>query len=174
MEQNTQTVSPFSNTSRNTWVKEHLTSALLELLEQKPIAEISISELCEKAQVGRSSFYRNYQDKEDIVRQYLQKLTSQWAKRLKIQPGPSAREIIQALFSHFDSHRDLYGLLNRQGLIYLLKDIFLEIFGFNPQQELSAAYSSAYLAYFLYGWVEVWFARGMKDTPEELIAHLSG
>lgn len=46
MEQKVKNVSPFSNESRNAYVVEHLTSSMLALLEEKPIAEISISELC--------------------------------------------------------------------------------------------------------------------------------
>ena len=48
----------------------------------------------------------------------------------------------------------------------------MELCGFDPEQELPAAYASAYVAYFLYGWIEVWFRRGMKDTAEEMIAYL--
>ncbi len=46
MEQKPKNVSLFSNESRNAYVVEHLTSSMLELLKEKPISEISISELC--------------------------------------------------------------------------------------------------------------------------------
>lgn len=65
MEQKPRIVSPFSNESRNAYVVEHLTSSMLELLKEKSISEISISELCAMAGVGRTSFYRNYEEKED-------------------------------------------------------------------------------------------------------------
>ena len=41
-------------------VVESLTQALLLMMEQKPLAQINISELCEKAGVSRVSFYRNF------------------------------------------------------------------------------------------------------------------
>ena len=59
MRQNPQSVSPMSNEGRNAYVIQHLTSAMLELLHDRPLSEISISELIEKAGVGRASFYRN-------------------------------------------------------------------------------------------------------------------
>ena len=61
MEQNQKTVSPMSNEGRNAYVVEQLTAALLELLRERPLGEISVSQLCEKAGVGRTSFYRNFQ-----------------------------------------------------------------------------------------------------------------
>ena len=63
-------------------------------------------------------------------------------------------------------------MLNERGLVYLLKDIILNLCGFNPEQEMFSAHSSAYVAFFLYGCIEVWFRRGMRDTTEELIAYL--
>ena len=172
MEQKAKNVSPFSNESRNAYVVERLTSSMLALLEEKPIAEITISELCGMAGVGRTSFYRNYEDKEDIIRAYIRRLFQDQADKLKASPDPSVKETVQIVFSHFEENRDLYSLLNKQGLVHLLKDIILELCGFDPEQELAAAYSSADVGFFLYGWIEVWFRRGMRDTAEELIAHL--
>ena len=49
MKQNTQNVSPMSNEGRNAYVIQHITDALLKLLYDKPINDISISELCNTA-----------------------------------------------------------------------------------------------------------------------------
>jgi len=172
MEQKVKNVSPFSNESRNAYVVEHLTGSMLALLEEKPIAEITISELCGMAGVGRTSFYRNYGDKEDIVKAYIERLFQDWVNKWKTSPDLSVKETVQIVFSHFEENRDFYSLLNKQGLVHLLKDIILDLCGFDPEQELAAAYSSAYVGFFLYGWIEVWFRRGMRDTAEELIARL--
>ena len=172
MEQKVKNVSPFSNESRNAYVVEHLTSSMLALLEEKPIAEISISELCGMAGVGRTSFYRNYEDKEGIIKAYIEHLFQDWVDKWKTSPDLSVKETVQIVFSHFEANRDFYSLLNKRGLVYLLKDIILDLCGFDPEQELTAAYSSAYVGFFLYGWIEVWFRRGMKDTAEELISYL--
>ena len=172
MEQKPKNVSPFSNESRNAYVVEHLTSSMLELLKEKPISEISISELCGMAGVGRTSFYRNYEEKEDIIKAYIKRLFQDWVDKYKETPDLPVREVVRIVFSHFEAYRDFYTLLNERGLVYLLKDIILNLCGFNPEQELVAAYSSAYVAFFLYGWIEVWFRRGMKDTTEELIDYL--
>lgn len=172
MEQKAKNVSPFSNESRSAYVVEHLTSSMLALLAEKPIAEISVSELCSMAGVGRTSFYRNYGEKEDIIKAYIQHLFQDWVDTCKKAPDLSVRDAVWIVFSHFEKNRDFYSLLNERGLVYLLKDIILDLCGFNPDQEMPAAYSSAYLAFFLYGWIEVWFRRGMRDTAEELIAYL--
>lgn len=171
-EQRTKNVSPFSNERRNAYVVEHLTDSLLTLLKEKPIGEISISELCSLAGVGRTSFYRNYEEKEDIVRAYIRLLFQDWTDKYEKTPDLSIREAVRIVFSHLEANRDFYSLLNERGLVYLLKDVILDLCGFNPEQELPAAYSSAYAAFFIYGWIEVWFRRGMRDRTEDLIAYL--
>ena len=137
MEQNAKTVSPMSNEGRNAYVVERLTGALLELLKEKPLADISVSELCEMAGVGRTSFYRNYQEKEDILRARVYHLFKDWTGQLG--DGTPLDRLILAMFSHFEEHRDLYALLNERGLIGLLKDVILELCGFRPDQEAKAA-----------------------------------
>lgn len=49
--------------------KTHLAveNALLELLQEKPINSISISELSEKADINRKTFYNNYTSIDDVV-----------------------------------------------------------------------------------------------------------
>ena len=172
MEQNHKTVSPMSNEGRNAYVVEQLTGAMLTLLEEKPLAEIPVSQLCEKAGVGRTSFYRNFQEKEDILRARVYHLFKDWTGMLG--EGAPLDRLILAMFTHFEEHRDFYALLHERGLIGLLKDVILELCGFLPDQEAKAAYASAFAAYSLYGWVEVWFLRGMKESAEEMAALFQG
>ncbi len=42
--------------------------ALSELLQERSLGEISITEVVEKAQLGRATFYRNFDSLEDVLR----------------------------------------------------------------------------------------------------------
>ena len=168
MRQTQKNVSPMSNEGRNAYVIEHITAALLELLRRKPIEEISISELCELAGIGRASFYRNFNSKEDILLTYIHKLFQEWAAEGSQAENKPLSEFLRSLFSHFEKHRDFYELLNQRNLIYLLKDIIIRICGPKPEHSKEEAYTRAYIAYTLYGWIEVWFQRGMQETAEEI------
>lgn len=171
MKQKSKSVSPMSNDGRNAYVTEHITAAMLSLLQEKMLNEISISELCERAGVGRTSFYRNFQDKEDILKKYIRILFQEWSG--KLIENPPLDELIKDIFSHFEAYRDFYLLLHKRGLVWLLKDIILAMCGFHAEGEAINAYASAFAAYSLYGWVEVWFLRGMKESAEEMAALFS-
>lgn len=49
-----------SNKESNRLTKESLEISLLQLLEKKELAKITISELVHRAGVSRAAFYRNY------------------------------------------------------------------------------------------------------------------
>ena len=58
MRQIEKNVSPMSNEGRNAYVIEHITDALLKLLRETPMEDISISELCELAGNGQRQALR--------------------------------------------------------------------------------------------------------------------
>ena len=49
--------------------REALFSALNRLLEKKHFAELSVQELLDEANIGRSTFYAHFRTKEDVARQ---------------------------------------------------------------------------------------------------------
>lgn len=168
MRQTKKNVSPTSNEGRNTYVIKQVSDTLLKLLQVKPIDEISISELCEKALVGRASFYRNFNSKEDILRLYIHSLFQKWATRSSHEEDKSLSALLRSLFSHFENHQDFYKILSKRNLLYLLKDVLIDIYGPKPEYSKEEAYARTYYVYALYGWIELWFKRGMKETSEEI------
>ena len=46
-----------------------LREALIELIEERGFDKLTVQELTERAMVSRAAFYRNYQDKYDLVEQ---------------------------------------------------------------------------------------------------------
>lgn len=168
MRQKRKTVSPMSNEGRNTYVTGHITEALLALLEDKAIGDISISELCGRAGVGRASFYRNFNSKEEILRTYINQLFNGWKSDWEKNNSLPLSTGIGMIFGHFEQHRAFYHLLNERRLIYLLKDVILDIMELKPDLPKGEAYAKAFAAYTLYGWIEVWFQRGMQESAEEM------
>lgn len=167
MIQNGKNVSPMSNESRNAYVVEHITAALLELLRDKELAAISISELCEKAGVGRASFYRNFDSKEAVLKAHLSEIFHEWTDEYEKGERPLNQQV-GTLFAHFERHREFYALLKDRGLLSLLKDAMIGLFQMDPDQPALEAYSKSFVAYTFYGWVETWFLRGMRESAGEM------
>ena len=60
-----------SNEEVNRITKDSIQEALVYLLSKKNINDISVTEIVNKAGVSRTAYYRNYQSKEDILKEIL-------------------------------------------------------------------------------------------------------
>lgn len=58
----------------NSYVHSQILKTLLEMMRVDNFDSITISRLTAKAEVGRASFYSNYQTKEDVLRQEAERL----------------------------------------------------------------------------------------------------
>ena len=56
-----------NNAESNRLTRECLTTALMQLMKEKPIDKITITELVKRSGVSRTAFYRTYSSKEDIL-----------------------------------------------------------------------------------------------------------
>ena len=149
----------------NAFVKECITTALFEMMNKKPFESIAITDLTKKAGVGRVSFYRNFESKEDVIRQHLLTLIQEWAAEFERTPN---QNWIESIFSHYYKHKDLFIMLFKSGLSHLSLQNVKDACGPKPEQDNQQAYTSAFISYGLYGWIEEWFNRGMKETPREM------
>ena len=160
------------NTARNSYVKRRLTSALLDMLREGDWRGITVSALCERAEVSRNSFYRNYSGKEDILRGYILELNAEWERAAGYTSQLSDEEKLAGLFGYFNYYRDFYSLLYSRGLLGVVKGILYEVMGPKPGHDNKLAYTLAFLSSGIYGWIEEWFARGMTESAEEMAALL--
>ena len=58
----------------NQYTKKYIVDAFAILLENKNFSDITVKEIVDKAGVGRATFYRNFQDKEDVLRYKFQEI----------------------------------------------------------------------------------------------------
>lgn len=156
------------NAEKNTYTKKQLTEALLRLLEERELRGISVQDLADAAGVHRVSFYRNYREKEDILRDYMNTTYRDWEAAHPPVLPPVPDEGVFRLFSYLNDYKEFYGLMYRRGLLALLKEVMRTNVGPRPEFSNHLAYVTAFLANGIYGWVEEWVARGMQESAQEM------
>ena len=157
-----------NNHQKKTYVKKQITLALLELLKEKAIDEISISELTKKAQVGRVSLYRNYQTKEDILKEESDRLIKEWGKLYESNPDSSPQTLFPSLFDFYKQHKDFYTILYHAGMSTIIQETIIRTIQITPEMENIEAYIKSFWAYGIYGWLIEWMKRGMPESGDEL------
>ena len=71
--------------------------ALLSLLEKKPFEYITIREICEKAEVNRSTFYLHYENTGDLLKETTVYVLENFASYFSVDP-----ESVVAQFANCD------------------------------------------------------------------------
>ena len=150
-------------------VVESITGALLILMQKKPISEINISELCSRAGVSRVSFYRNFSSLDEILIKYLKKCTDDWWEGFSKKEEDEFRATFwDELLTQYRKHEDLIHLLQLNNRTYILKDHIFSCCGPKPGHDERMAYICALIAGAIYGYVDEWIRRGMKDSPMQI------
>ena len=157
-----------NNQEKNTYVRSQILAALLKMMQEQPFADISISALVSCAQVGRASFYRNFTDKEDVLRQENARLTTQWKQSYEAEEHTAPNELFISLLDFYKEHSGFYLALYRAGLSDMLLQTLLEQSEVTPELPNALAYLKSSIAYMLYGWIVEWMKRGMPESGTEL------
>ena len=157
-----------NNQEKNTYVRSQILAALLKMMQEQLFADISISALVDTAQVGRASFYRNFTDKEDVLRQENGRLTVQWKQSYETEEHAAPNELLISLLDFYKEHSDFYLALYRAGLSDMLLQTLLEQSEITSEMPNALAYLKSSIAYMLYGWIVEWMKRGMPESGTEL------
>lgn len=162
----------------NRLVREYMITALMQLLREKPLSAISVSELAARAGVSRMTYYRNYACKEDIFASYLQDLIDDYretAQQLTLTGDYYEQERLVHCFSYFKTYQDFLGSLFQSGLghIFLkgLSDYMMETWQ-KPGDSLDRRYTLQAFAGSLYHLYICWTFQGGRETPEQMAAIL--
>lgn len=155
-----------------------LRSALIELMETRHISQISVKELCEKADVHRSTFYAHYKDAYDLLRQMENELFDDLGAFLSEQDYDallpiSVEKLNQILTYISKDEKSLRAMLGENSDITIQRDI-MQYFGFIslPTGVKAGEKQREYINLFcIHGCISIiqkWLQDGMPQPAEEI------
>jgi AcrR family transcriptional regulator len=101
--------------------RQSLRGALLSLIMEKGYQRVSVQDIIDRADVGRSTFYAHFRDKEDLLVYGLEELRGAFRPRPRTtaeasRSGRSAPSPTLAVFEHFASYREVWrAMADRRG-----------------------------------------------------------
>lgn len=150
------------------FLKECIADALLKLLQDKPLEEITISEITTLANVGRVTFYRHFSSKEDILYFKLRLLTEQWHSSLTKEQLTETYFIATTFFEFIYSIRDIVHILCKSNLPHIILFSFYKILKPDDILSFSDKAETTFTAFGLFGMILEWEKEGFRQTPKEL------
>jgi AcrR family transcriptional regulator len=85
-----------------------LGAALVALMQEKRYVDITVQDILDRADVGRSTFYAHYQDKEDLLISSLESVLEQSIHHLDQGSDGQVMLSTAEFFRHVQANRDLY------------------------------------------------------------------
>lgn len=154
---------------KETSPKDAITAALVELMEEKPLDKITITELVQRAGVGRSSFYRHFSNKEDVL---LYHINTIFGSPNQYDPKSDAKvsDYLLARFRKVRENREFFEALDRNDMLRLLYQqlvvniqINMETFHIKRSTYQPIFFTSAET-----GVLIEWIKNGFPESEEEL------
>lgn len=161
-----------------------LKNAMIRLLYEKNIAKITVSELCEKAGINRSTFYKHYGSQFDVVEDIEQDLFDAAEEMLTVEGEydesgihrflrflKSEQEMAYVIFKYVADSDFIQRVFNMDLLSYLSKENY-DVHYTERQNE----YMRIYEYNGGYALIREWIISGCKEEPEdieELLIHIS-
>lgn len=148
---------------------EKIEKTFLQLIQKKNIEEISVSTICEIAQLNRSTFYSNYIDIYDLVDKVKQKMEEEFAQ---FQLTNNAQQNYEGYLNMFRYIKDNQIFFKTY---FKLESISMK---YPTQYHIELAekyYNNKFIDYHieffragLNAVIKKWLNSGCKETPEEI------
>lgn len=158
-----------------------LSDALLALMQEERYDKITVQDIVDRADVGRSTFYAHYRDKEDLLVRDFERLLDLLGRHVQTG-GEKGQELLpgQGLFQYVQDHHCLYKalvwgrgteLLFKEGQAYLSGLVEEHLAALLPGERAPSVplpLMSSYLAGALLWLLKWWLDNGMPHSPERM------
>lgn len=159
----------------NARVKRNIEDAFFALLKEKNFSEITVTDLVKRSGVARTSYYRNFDSKEDIIKEYILRLRTE----IDTAAGYSAevfgntlnRPALTVHLSHYLKEKHNFMLLYENGFGTLLLDE-MDRYIEEALGDMSCRSLERYSLYFtsgaIFNTITQWLKSGAKESPGEM------
>lgn len=168
---------------RTRMTRRLLHQALVELLGEKPLKDITVKELCLWAEVNRSTFYFHYYDIYDLMEDIEGQVSTELSSVLREMPfGPEGQGVFStyytAIFSLLARHAELCAiLLGENGDKAFVDKLFalgrekcvtewMKLYPNAGRERVEKYY--VFVSSGCVGLLRYWFDEGFQDTPQEV------
>lgn len=176
------------NCSRSPQVRyslESLTKSFFYFLQKKPMKEISITQICDRAGMSRRTFYRNCETKEDLIIYACDRLIIALLETVDFS-SEDARQLYLNFFKYWGQHKPFlrclaeykqYGLFverfvqtcSRQMRFPLQEQAFREKQDVERCRFFSNSFLLGGLSRMLYAWAEEGFSSSEEELTETIL-----
>ena len=159
------------NNKRRRESLERIERVFVELLQDRELEQISVSAICKKADLNRTTFYANYTDLYDLADSIRDKLENNLAQlyQEEISTGQNSHDYL-TLFRHIRDNQIFYRTYFKLGY-----DNNYKIVAYDSQlakEHFQGQFVEYHMEFFKSGLtriIKLWLEKGCQESPEEMM-----
>lgn len=150
-------------------LKECMADALLRAMKRKPFEKITVTEITEAAGVNRSTWFRNFDSKDEALTFKLVLLWYQWAGEHGMKDCRRyTAENVEDFFAFNASIQPVLETIYQAEQLPCVYDAFCHVMSAKSETTPAQAYEARFYSYGLFGLLDEWIGRGFCETPQQL------
>ncbi len=171
----------YCKTSQSAARQCHIVSCLLEMLHTHHYDQITVQDLCKKAEVPRKSFYRYFECKQDVLLAAIDFYIQDYESFRLPGMGPGVLRTTESELTRFltytQKNKATFEALTRSDLLgyalnlvtqsSLLSNVARRLMTHKEDEALYRV-KNAFLCYGIYSVVGIWVTNGCQESVEEM------
>ena len=133
------------NNKRHQATMENIKTAFISLLQDKSLQQISVSDLCESANINRSTFYDNFEDLSSLAKSFVEDVENQ------ISAQPHTPDDFSWIFEYIKANTEIFAAYFKVGI-----------------SRTDADYKKIFFKNGVYSVAKMWFEEGCVESPEKM------
>ena len=160
--------------------RKAISDAFLSLVRERAYEDITVTDICRRADVVRKTFYNNFRSKDDVVHHLISGFFHETESAMDLR-RMSVRQILLIAFGRAVENREALLLFYQRGLIrfahksiaaYITKDHILTKLDEGTVDARAYRYIAAQISAVLVSVVETWIENDFEE-PIEFLAELT-
>lgn len=167
--------------------KNLIYNTLIELMKDKTFEEIKVSDICNKALINRSTFYSHYEDKYDLLVDFINSLKGEFVTELNknssnLNTKEYYIELIKIFLNHIEERKEMYTSIMINNRNSIMMDILLSVVNNDLLKKMSkdefksSIPDDIIVKFYLGGVINLgveWLKDNTKYSKEEIINYLN-
>lgn len=164
--------------ARVKYTKMIIEKTFIDLLKTKPLNKITVKEICDGAEINRSTFYKYYEDVFDLFDKIENELNDEFHEMIESVKTKGIRESLIEILNKIKNNIEKYEtIIKGRGYDYLKEKIFVNYYseiakindlGLPDVPEEKHMLILYFISFGSGGILSYWIQNGMKESAEEI------
>ncbi|MEW9675093.1 TetR-like C-terminal domain-containing protein [Lentibacillus sp. L22] len=165
---------------RKKYTRQVLKDSLIAILKSKPISAITVKEICEQADINRSTFYTHYKDQFDLLEQIEEEIITDlnaYLNQYNFELEQEALQMTEKLLEYLVSKYEIIQTLLNEHTAHSFEQRVMDVArsfliqSLVNNDDVDADISEYAITFLISGSIYVikqWVANGMDESPKRI------